>query len=70
MLQAIGSDVAAETKSRAVMKAPAKQVAISRVEANDANILKPLCILWDPTIGPMPDTMHGACQLKNVFVFQ
>jgi hypothetical protein len=70
MLQAIGSEVAAETNRSAVTNAPAKQVAISRVEAKLANIVEPLFILSDPTIGPTPYPMHGLCQFKNVIYFQ
>jgi hypothetical protein len=37
-LQAIGSEVAAETSRSAEMKAPANRVAVSRAEARVANI--------------------------------
>jgi len=37
-LQAIGSEVAAETNSNAVMKAPARAVAALRDELKDMNI--------------------------------
>jgi hypothetical protein len=68
MVQAIGSEVAAETSSSAEMNVPAMIVAVSRAEANEANIGKtPFCIsLAGPTFGPTPDTMHGACQSKNI----
>ena len=41
-LQAIGSEVAAETSRSAERNAPAKTVAVSRAEAKVANIEKPL----------------------------
>jgi hypothetical protein len=40
MVQAIGSEVAAETSSSAEMNVPAMIVAVSRAEANEANIGK------------------------------
>jgi len=52
-LQAIGSEVAAETNRSAVTNAPANMVAFSRIELSEANISKPLLhFLGDPTIGP------------------
>jgi len=51
--QAIGRmEVAAETNSRAAMKAPAKAVAAWRLELKVADIGNPLFELFGPTIGP------------------
>jgi hypothetical protein len=69
-LQTIGSEVAAETSRIADRNAPAKIVAVSRAEVIEANIDNPLGISSNPTIGPVPDTMQGACQLEKVFIFQ
>jgi hypothetical protein len=70
-VQAIGSEVAAETSRSAETSAPARTVAVSRAEAKEANIGIPLGIaLADPTIGPTPISMHGACQFRKVVVFQ
>jgi hypothetical protein len=44
--QAIGSDVAAETRRSAETKVPARTVATSRAEAKEANIDIPLGILF------------------------
>src|SRR5690348_3279735 len=51
-LQAIGSEVAAETSRSAEMKAPANTVADWRAEVREAIIGNPLDCLGDPTIGP------------------
>jgi len=53
-LQAIGSEVAAETSRSAEMKAPANTVAVSRAEAKVANIFKTPFHQSNPTIGLMP----------------
>jgi len=65
MVQAIGSEVAAETNRSVVMNAPAKAVAVWRAEATVVNICIPLDRVSGPTIGPALITMQGACQLKN-----
>jgi hypothetical protein len=39
---AIGNEVAAETSRSAEMNAPAKTVAVSRMEVKEANIVEPL----------------------------
>ena len=69
-LQAIGSEVAAETSRSAEMKAPANRVADSRAEVKEANIGNPLCIFVDPTIGPMPLINAWGVPIGNIFVFQ
>src|SRR5215213_8339332 len=51
-LQAIGSEVAAETSRSAEMKAPANRVADSRAEMKEANIGNPLGILRTRPSGP------------------
>jgi hypothetical protein len=58
-LQAIGSEVAAETSRSAETNAPAKRVAVSRAEAKEANIGNPLDLLGDPTIGPRQHQCTG-----------
>jgi hypothetical protein len=51
--QAIGTEVAADTNSKAVMKAPANRVAVWRAVANELSILISLFeFVRDPTIGP------------------
>jgi hypothetical protein len=50
-LQAIGSEVAAETSRSAEMKAPAKIVAVSRIEVNVIG-KTPLPSCPSPTFGP------------------
>ena len=69
-LYAIGSEVAAETSRSAERNAPANTVAVSRMEMA-VNIVKPLCNSFsDPTTGPVPSSMHGACQIEKVVIFQ
>jgi hypothetical protein len=66
-LQAIGSEVAAETSRSAEMNAPAIMVAAWRAESKEANMDIPLVILApDPTTGPVPTSMQGVCQLEKV----
>jgi hypothetical protein len=48
-VQAIGSDVAAETNRSAVMSAPAKTVAVSRAVVNEVNIGNPFSSSWRST---------------------
>jgi hypothetical protein len=68
VLQAIGSEVAAETSRSMETKAPAQTVAVSRKETV---ISKPLCIVSsNPTFGSVPLSMHGACQTEIVVIFQ
>jgi hypothetical protein len=71
-LQAIGSEVAAETSRSAEMKAPANMVALSRAEVKVVNIFIPLIQIShsNPTIGLVPLSMHGPCQLENIVLFQ
>jgi hypothetical protein len=51
---AIGSEVAAETSRSAEKNAPAKTVAVSRTDVREANIVEPLDLMVDPTIGTTP----------------
>lgn len=70
MVQAIGSEVAAETSNMAERKAPAKIVAVSRMVVL-VNIINPLVIvLEDPTAGSMPLSMQGSCHSEKIILFQ
>ena len=51
------------------MNAPAKTVAVSRMEAK-LYILKPLLLFKNPTVGPVHLIMQGSCQLEKVVIFQ
>ena len=53
-VQAIGSEVAAETRRSAEMNAPAKTVAVWRTDANEVNIGNPFSFFIGPAIGPVP----------------
>src|SRR6476469_9080324 len=69
MIQAIGSEVAAETSRSAEMKAPAKSVAVSRAVVSEANIEKPLFqIVRTRPSGPCPYHCKGRANLiKSLF---
>jgi hypothetical protein len=60
--------VAVLTNSKAVMKAAAKAVAVSRAEVS-ANILISLFVVR-LDVSPTPLSMQGACQIKITVVFQ
>jgi hypothetical protein len=47
---AIGNEVAAETSRSAEMNAPAKTVAVSRMEVREANIVEPLFQSVEPVL--------------------
>jgi len=73
-VQAMGSEVAAETNSIAVMKAPASVVRLWRA----VEIVKSIFIPLEFEVGSnsrihhwsVPTSMHGACQMKIVVCFQ
>jgi len=70
VLQAIGSEVAAETNRSAVMNAPARAVAALRVELKDMNILRPLNFVVRPDHRATQHTLQGSCQFGKVVTFQ
>jgi hypothetical protein len=70
--QAIGTEVAAETNSKAVTNAPANRVAVWRTEAIELNMaLIPFFkFVREPDHRATPPSMQGACQLGILYVFQ
>ena len=60
LLQAIGTDVAAETRSIADMNAAARMPVAWRAEERFANIGKFLCVSGGTNVDPPPLTLHGA----------
>src|SRR5437868_5048201 len=70
-VQAIGSEVAADTSRSAEMKAPAKSVAVSRAVVREANIGKTPFSIWSRTrpSGPCPYHCKGCANLKKSLVF-
>jgi len=52
------------------MKAPAKMVALARTELKEAYIVIPLDLFRWTDDRATPQSMHGACQIEKVLIFQ
>jgi len=53
------------------MNAPDMMVTAWRAESKEANMDIPLVILVaNPTIGSVPSSMQGSCQLEKIVCFQ
>ena len=66
-LQAIGSEVAAETNRSEVMNAPARLTASWRLSTNEKDILD--TPFFEPRLGSQL-SLQGVCQLKIIVIFQ